>query len=297
MNKNYEVVLNTSRNFDMQRIAVELADRSDAQFINARQNWIAAIFACISSNEVYVPTQSIYNLCFLIIARIARTRVTVGLHDVVPHCKRDRWKFSIYNRSISLLASRVLIFSKFSMQQYIEKYGNKKAIGPYYFGANLQVSPTKLKDIDITFIGRFREYQGIEHLEPIIKHFSTKKILIVGRDARTDYSIFKNVEFYKCYISDEALFDLLARTKVQIFPYKSATQSGTIPLAIAANASIVAFDVGGLREQTFEKLGHFVQPSDLDAFIVATSRALNNSGKKSIYNEWCNAAKELSVKI
>ena len=191
MNKMHKVVLNTSRNFDMQRIASELANRCDAPLINARQNWIAAVFACISSSEVLIPTQSIYNICFLIIARIVRTKVTVGLHDVIPHCERDRWKFSLYNTIISLVASRVLIFSKFSMNQYIQKFGNKKIIGPYYFGTDLEVSPSKLKNIDIAFIGRFREYQGIEYLIPVIKHFSTKKILIVGRDAKIDYSIFK----------------------------------------------------------------------------------------------------------
>ena len=51
------------------------------------------------------------------------------------------------------------------------------------------------------------------------------------------------------YLSDDDLIDAVLDSHAVILPYRSASQSGIVPLALAANRPVIVTDVGGLVEQ------------------------------------------------
>jgi glycosyltransferase involved in cell wall biosynthesis len=75
------------------------------------------------------------------------------------------------------------------------------------------------------------------------------------------------------YASDDTVRELLATHHVLVAPYRSATQSGVIPIAIAAGRPVVATDVGGLAEQVRDGVdGAVVAPDDPEAFADGIER-------------------------
>ena len=77
------------------------------------------------------------------------------------------------------------------------------------------------------------------------------------------------------YVPDPDAARLFAGHHVVIAPYRSATQSGIVPLALAARRPIVATQVGGLSETVTEGVtGALSPPDDPNAFADAVERAL-----------------------
>jgi D-inositol-3-phosphate glycosyltransferase len=72
------------------------------------------------------------------------------------------------------------------------------------------------------------------------------------------------------YIPDEEVPRLLQDHHTLVAPYRSATQSGVIPLALAAGRPVVATRVGGLVEQVRHmEDGVLVEPDDAEALAEA----------------------------
>ena len=61
-------------------------------------------------------------------------------------------------------------------------------------------------------------------------------------------SVDSVIDFRFGYVSDDQVSDLLARHHLVVQPYRSASQSGVIPLAFAAGRGVVVTPVGGLSE-------------------------------------------------
>ena len=79
------------------------------------------------------------------------------------------------------------------------------------------------------------------------------------------------------YVSDEEMGALLARHHVLVAPYPSASQSGVVPLALAAGRPVVATRVGGLPEQVEGGLnGVLVEPGDAAAFAAGVERVADD---------------------
>jgi glycosyltransferase involved in cell wall biosynthesis len=62
------------------------------------------------------------------------------------------------------------------------------------------------------------------------------------------------------YVGDEDLIGQIAESHAVVLPYRSATQSGLIPLALAAGRPVVTTDVGGLAEQVENGVNAVVAP-------------------------------------
>lgn len=78
------------------------------------------------------------------------------------------------------------------------------------------------------------------------------------------------------YLPDREVAAALETHHLVVAPYRSATQSGIVPLAYAAGRPVVATAVGGLSDVVTEGLtGTLAPPDDPAAFAAAVERALD----------------------
>ena len=71
------------------------------------------------------------------------------------------------------------------------------------------------------------------------------------------------------YLSDREMADMIADHHMVLAPYRSASQSGVIPLSLAAGRPVIASRVGGLAEQVPDGAGALVEPDHPKALAAA----------------------------
>jgi glycosyltransferase involved in cell wall biosynthesis len=116
----------------------------------------------------------------------------------------------------------------------------------------------------LLFFGLIREYKGLDTLIEAMTHLDdTYQLLIAGESygsfqkyrKQIEHSPAKNrIEVRNYYIEDRDVPVLFSAADVLVLPYKSATQSGVLPVAYHYETPVVATDVGGFRE-AIEKSG------------------------------------------
>jgi glycosyltransferase involved in cell wall biosynthesis len=98
------------------------------------------------------------------------------------------------------------------------------------------------------------------------------------------------------YLPETDLAELLAAHHLVIAPYRSATQSGIVPMAHQAGRPIVSTNVGGLAEQVRDgENGVLAPPGDAAAFAAAIERALGllpalAKGARATPTTWADVA-------
>ena len=98
------------------------------------------------------------------------------------------------------------------------------------------------------------EYKGGKLLAqawPFVVSRHPEVKLVVAGEGKIESSLYglDNVEFINHWLSESEISILLASSKVVVFPYSEASQSGMIFSAAASNAIVVGTPVGGIYEQ------------------------------------------------
>lgn len=140
----------------------------------------------------------------------------------------------------------------------------------------------------LLFFGHVRPYKGLETafdaLSLLLKRGLPVELTVAGH-FWTDEDEWKRrievagieaaVSLRPGYVPDEEVPPLFATHHVIVAPYRSASQSGIVPLARAAHRAVVATDVGGLSDSINDGLdGFLVPPDDPAAFADGIERVL-----------------------
>lgn len=270
MNNNY-LIINTNKNPDHKRIALELCDNiSRVAPVAVTENINMSKLA--AAKIIILPSPSPINLLLLFVCLLLRKKIFVGIHDVVGHEPRDMIKVYVYNLIISWFSSGVIVYSNFSREQMLKKFPSCKYIFTYFLTAGdlgsgaVQEFP-HLKG-DYLYFGRACEYTGRNSLEYIVKSLPEKYFLLMGRGLPIELNQYPNVVLINRKFTDQELNAALNSCHTVIFPYNSATQSGGIPLAIYHNCNVVYFDVGGLSDQIRLYPSRKIEAGNIDKFIT-----------------------------
>ena len=152
----------------------------------------------------------------------------------------------------------------------------------------LKINENKL----ILFFGLIRPYKGLDLLiraaDVLKKNLTDFKILAIG-------DCYENPEPYSNMIDEHNINDIFdlklkfvphnevslyfSAADIIVLPYKSATQSGIVPVAYHFNKPVIVTNVGGLSEIVQEgKTGYIVEPESVE---IANSivKYYNNSDK------------------
>lgn len=128
------------------------------------------------------------------------------------------------------------------------------------------------------YFGLIREYKGLDILIEAAGILKNKlqdfKILAVGDCYENPNQYIKLIKTHGVedvfdlrmeFVQNNQVNKYFSAADVIVLPYKSATQSGVVPVAYHFNTPVIVSDVGGLKEIVDEgKTGYTVQPNSKD---------------------------------
>jgi len=121
---------------------------------------------------------------------------------------------------------------------------------------------------DVLFFGRIRAYKGLDLLRdawPSVRAVHAAATLRVVGEGNAEalapgLSALPGVTLEDRWVPDSELAALISAARLLVLPYREASQSGVIPLALALGVPVVTTDVGGLPEQLAGGGGAVVPP-------------------------------------
>ena len=137
----------------------------------------------------------------------------------------------------------------------------------------------------IVFFGNIRPYKGLEDLieaMPVVRERTPATLVVAGtfyepverfRNLARRRGVDAAVRLCPGYVPDEEVLALLSLADVVAMPYRTASQSGILPLVALAERPVVATSVGGIAEAVGNR-GVVVPPDDPRAFAHGLLRAL-----------------------
>lgn len=202
-----------------------------------------------------------------------RTKVIALIHNAIPHEPRrfDRTLASLFFKQ----CSRYVVLSEAVKTDVLSICPEANCLicpHPLYdhFGAPVdrlkarQALGLDAKSKTLLFFGLIREYKGLDMLINAMQYLDSSYRLIIAGECYGDFGKYRQqidkspaknrILTFTRYISDEEAPVLFSAADLLVAPYRSATQSGVIPVACHFELPVLVTDVGGLRE-TVEKPG------------------------------------------
>lgn len=222
------------------------------------------------------------SICWLI-KLFNNIKILYICHNIIPHEKKlgdiALTRYAFKKADYFIVQSDVV---KQDLLKIIPEANYKKIPHPLYdiFGEACDKNKAK-KEIGlydkriILFFGYVRAYKGLDlilkAMPEILKSINVK-LAVVGefyeqeenyRKLLKELNIEKNVFIHSNFIANEKVNLYFSASDVVVLPYKSATQSGIVPLAYHLNKPCIVTDVGGLAEVVVHnKTGFVVKSQD-----------------------------------
>jgi D-inositol-3-phosphate glycosyltransferase len=126
----------------------------------------------------------------------------------------------------------------------------------------------------ILFFGYIREYKGLDILlramPNLIKKMPELRVIVAGEfySNEAEYKSLitslgipeKNLLLATDYIPNDEVAKYFSAANVVVLPYRSATQSGIVPIAYQFDKPVIVTDVGGLRESVIDGVSGLIAP-------------------------------------
>ncbi len=226
----------------------------------------------------------------VMLARSSAAVRVLHVHNVEPHERFPLWRpaISAVLRQVDL----VVCHAESLADQLVDLGFDRARIVVLAHPPDLQVRqcPLPAGPPKLLFAGTIRPYKGLDLLLESLAACATElpdgtSLTVAGEvwdDSqvaglrRAAESVELEVDLRLSYQSDAALVELLASHHMLVAPYRSATQSGIVSLALAAGRPVVATNVGGLPDAVHEGVNGALSDPDSDAFAAAMLRALAN---------------------
>lgn len=229
----------------------------------------------------------------------------VTLHDVLFHEGEHSKISSIVDKKIHNYyykhASKIIVHGE-KQKKILVKRGidSKKIIvsfhGTYDFFTKWKTKNTKTDNSSFLFFGRIMEYKGLDTLLCAIKVLSKDNLkftcVIAGEGDISKYSLLndsdvkKHVKLINKYVAEEKTAAFFQRTSFVVLPYKSATQSGIIPIAFSFKKTAIATDVGSISDVVINNnTGLLIKPNDSEELAKSIKYLLVNPSKSKKMGE------------
>jgi glycosyltransferase involved in cell wall biosynthesis len=155
----------------------------------------------------------------------------------------------------------------------------------------VDVEPRPLPPTDVLrllFFGFVRPYKGLDlgldalallgdrgtrHRLTVVGEFWDREPVDVWHRRVAERGLQAQVELRPAYVSDSEVSALFAHHHAVLLPYRSATQSGIAPIALAAGRPVIATAVGGLIDVIIEGVnGTLAERDDVTSLADAIQR-------------------------
>jgi glycosyltransferase involved in cell wall biosynthesis len=196
-----------------------------------------------------------------------KTKIIVLLHNAIPHEPRffdralARMLFNACSHFIvmSTIVQKDLLTLKpdarccLQAHPLYDHFGEK--IPKIEAGEKLGLAPNKKT---LLFFGLIRDYKGLDLLIDAMAFLDDSYQLLIAGESYGSFDNYrkqidqsparKRIKTLTRYIGDDEVPVLFSAADVLVLPYKTATQSGVIPVAYHFEIPVVATDAGGLKE-------------------------------------------------
>ena len=248
---------------------------------------------------VYYPGGHVWKpLLDVLLPRSAATVITV--HDPQLHLGEDSLWWRLLDWANRRRATGYVLLNQSQRADYVARFRlhpSQVIVIPH--GVFDDYSSTSGETPDVTaltgigvsdlgryllFVGRLRPYKGVETLLKAYGQLAPEEagpLVIAGSGDLT--GIEKDclhaldgrpVYFVNAWLSDAEIAALVSSARFVVLPYRSATQSGVVPLASAFGIPAIASATNGLVEQVVDgSTGLLFPPGDAGALRALLSRA------------------------
>lgn len=217
-------------------------------------------------------------------------RFVASIHDAVEHPGEQHWLIRICRKLDTRRANQVIAFSEAAKVLLIEQMeGSNTPVFAIPLGADSPTgSPRTLPiapqdQILIGFVGRIVEYKGLEIFVEAIRLLSEQHSNVRGvvhGNGHVEQSLIDASSSYinwdVRWIPESEMSQIFNNIDILMLPYREASQSGPLSLAMSAGVPSVVTPVGGLTDQIL-RFGAGVVAADVSAPAVAkaTERLLD----------------------
>lgn len=285
----YPRLLFKGQQVDVRRAPNPLDARFELCWWNPLSLWRAGRAAARADLLVFpwiTPFQAPHLRCLL--AGAGRTPSVAFVHNSLPHEPHplDR---SLTRWVLRRVGSAAVHAER--LRDDLRELAGLEDVRVVGFPSQLALEPTPLPPsppLRLVFLGFIRPYKGlataVDALALLRARGRDVTLTVAGefwdppveewRARLARAQIEEHVTLVPGYASDEAIAEHLRTHHLLVAPYDSATQSGVVPLALAAGRGVVATNVGGLPERVHEgRNGTLAPPRDPAAFADAIERA------------------------
>lgn len=232
---------------------------------------IVSVVRAFKPDVLYVPFLLTWD--FLIYPKLyKRMRIIATLHDPHPHDvlknPLHRW-IDKQNKNAYKYVSDVIILNNSDVQYVRDFVCPNVHVIPHASFSSYVKDENNVRYIKNTigFLGRIEPYKGLDLLVNAFEHLAGKYKLIVAGSGKIDDETYEkikkneNIELINRYIKDDEFTGLIERMDFVVLPYKRASQSGVIPLVFAHGKTVIATNVGALKEQVPHNTGIITDPT------------------------------------
>lgn len=219
---------------------------------------------------------------------IQKKKICTYIHDHKMHSGLRKLYGTILTilLRISYLRSNKIITSYYGMKKEILALDiiEEKNINVVYMPniESLSYPSININDsIDVLFFGRIELYKGLDTLVNAAKELPNVQFVIAGKGDVCGIFRLKelpsNVHHLNYYIQDYELAELIASSKIIVFPYRDATGTQTVPSAYFYSKPVIATSVGCFPEYVVNnKTGLLVPPNNPLQLADAIHILINN---------------------
>lgn len=265
--------------------------------------------------QVYCPMDTLWS--GMINACVPKAKVTLALHDPTMHSGGNRmeaWLFARHNRH----ADMIIVHTRKFVEDVAKRYHKHVEYVPlgrhniYRRCANKrQLITYDASKINFLFFGRITEYKGLDTLGEAYRIVSQKlgarvTLSIVGNGDFAPYeeayaSLPQTTKMVQWIADEEVESVFTGENLICVCPYKDATQSGVVLVALDYGVPCIVTRTGGLDEQIIEgETGLIVEPQNAAAladamFTLAENRQLYQKMSQRALEEIAQMTWEVSA--
>ncbi len=227
-------------------------------------------------------------------------KILVNCNNITPH--EPRATDSLMTAKFFSYCDGFIVMSKTVEEDLLRIQSNpkyRKTPHPVYdvFGKSLDQKKAKSmlgigdEKVILNF-GLIRDYKGLDLLIESAKYLKVElnnfKILVVGECYGNENNYFqlaeKNnvadvIDFCFEFVPNESVNQYFCAADLIVLPYKSATQSGVIPIAYHFDKPVVVSDVGGLPEIVQDGRTGFICEPDSKQIAERIKKYFNSDPK------------------
>lgn len=207
----------------------------------------------------------------------------VECHNILPH-ERTLLDLSMVEYGICA-ASAFIAFSKKNLDYLVELFPQKMSFYTALPAPFSHTSTAARAGTTILFFGIIRPYKGLDvllHALQIALRSVDCRLIIAGEFYESadryiklinQFGLAAHVEINDRYIPNEEIPRLLDRADVLALPYRDATQSGVLRMALSSGLPVIASEVGAFAQEVKPGInGLLVKPDDPDSLAGALIR-------------------------